>query len=139
MTALLGCDDWGLPMSSGAVQRVGELLLHMVEPRDDHASRRELPPFYCSMSVNVERWIFPEHIGGGDQFMLRHRAPRQRFAVQQTQRERQNVITIAVHKVRDRSEHDAAAVVGIDLLLLADIAMDVRVEPLADDDADGLP
>ena len=83
--------------------------------------------------------IFPEYVGGGDQFMLRRRARWQRLAGKQPQCERQHVVAVAVHVVGDRPEHHAGAVVGVDFLLLAGAAMDVWVEPLADDDAVALP
>ena len=49
------------------------------------------------------------------------------FAGQQPQRERQHLVAVTVHVVGDRAQHHAAAVVGIDLLLLAGAAMDVAV------------
>src|SRR5207253_8265325 len=83
--------------------------------------------------------IFPEYVGGRNQYMVRHRARRQLLAGKQTQGERQHIVAVAVHVVGDRAEHDTAPVVGVDLLLLAGTAVDVPVEPLADDDAVALP
>src|SRR5260370_24101349 len=48
-------------------------------------------------------------------------------------RQRQDVVAVAVHVVGDRAEHDAAAIVGIDLLLLAGAAVDVAVEPRSEE------
>src|SRR5690349_7440567 len=89
--------------------------------------------------IHVERRILAEDIGGGDQDVLRQRARRQSLAGHQAQGERQDVITVAVDEIGHRAKHHAAAVVGIDLFFLAGAAMDVAVEPLADDDAIALP
>jgi uncharacterized protein YbjT (DUF2867 family) len=78
---------------------------------------------FSAISVHIEWRIFPEYVGGGDQDMVRHRARRQCLAVKQTQGERQHVVTVAVHVVGDRAEHHAAAVIGVDLLLLAGAAV----------------
>jgi hypothetical protein len=71
-----------------------------------------------AISVHIEWRIFPEYVGGGDQDMSGHGARRQCLARKQTQRERQHIVAVAVHEVGNRVEHHAAAVVGVDLLLL---------------------
>jgi len=55
------------------------------------------------------------------------------------QGERQRVVAVAVHVVGDRAKHDAAAIVGVDLLLLAGAAMNVGSSPWLNDDAVALP
>src|SRR5947207_7866383 len=90
-------------------------------------------------SVHVERRIFLEDVGGRHQHVLRHRVRHQRLSGQQTQGERKYLVAVAVHVIGDRAEHDAAAVVRIDLLLFAGAAMDVPVETLADNNAIALP
>src|SRR6516165_1708533 len=100
------------------------------------------PGVICSnapISVHIERRIFPKYVGGGDQGMLRHRARRQCLAAKQTQAQRQHVVAVAVHVIGDGAEHHAAAVVRVDFLLFAGAAVDVRVEPLAYDNAVALP
>ena len=68
--------------------------------------------FKIHPSVHVKRRIFPEHVGGSDQDIVRHRARRHGLAGEQPEGERQHVMAVAVHVVGNRTEHYAAAVVG---------------------------
>src|SRR6185437_17089447 len=91
------------------------------------------------VSVHVVWRIFAEHVRGGDEHMPRDGARRQRVTGEQAHGERQHIIAVAIHVVGDRTEHHAAPVVGVELLLLAGGAVDVAVEPLAYNDAVALP
>ena len=58
---------------------------------------------------------------------LRRRSRWHLLPLQHPQRDRQDLIAIAVHVIGDRTKNDAAAVGGIDLLLFAGAAMDVAI------------
>jgi hypothetical protein len=60
---------------------------------------------------------------------MRQRARRQFFTVEEAQRQWQHLMAVAVHVIRNRPRHLAAAVIGVDLFLLADIAVNIRIEP----------
>lgn len=83
-----------------------------VEPEDRSGACHAAISLQCAILIHVEWRIFPEYVGGGDQFMLRRRARWQRLAGKQPQCERQHVVAVAVHVAGDRPEHHAGAVVG---------------------------
>ena len=56
-------------------------------------------------------------------------------ALQHLQGKRQHLIPISVDKVGDRTEHDTAAVVGVDFLLIVGAAVNAPVQALTDNDA----
>src|ERR1700751_5601700 len=72
-----------------------------VEPEDRSGACDAALSLQCAILIHVEWRIFPEYVGGGDQFMLRHRARWQGLAGKQPQGERQHVVAVAVHVVGD--------------------------------------
>ena len=73
-----------------------------VEPEDRSGACDAALSLQCAILIHVEWRIFPEYVGGGDQFMLRRRARWQRLAGKQPQCERQHVVAVAVWVDRDQ-------------------------------------
>ena len=85
-------------------------------------------------SIHVVGRIFGEDILGGDKRVSRGRSLGYLPPIQHLHRQRQNFIAITVDIICHRTEYNAAAIVGIDLLLIACTAVNAVVQALADND-----
>src|ERR1700751_2521212 len=87
------------------------------------------------LSVHVEGWIDLKDVLAGDQDVLGCDAQRNLFAGEHPERDRQHFVAVAVEEEGNRSQEDAAAIVRIELFLIAGTAVHTAIDAVADDDA----